>query len=135
MKIFRKNEILKIKNYFSQIKNISILKYFSDSSKENKQKTKNTLNKKINLNENKFPKPEENISNLLNEMEKETNKNNYNSNIIQKEEILFINNLNNIEAMNDLKLGELILINNQYPAKCLSLGNKINTFALIDRIK
>jgi hypothetical protein len=138
MKIFKKNEITTLTNLFR--KNIKYTKFnqklFSENNNNNS--IKQEAAKKFTLYENKFPSVDENLSNLLNEMEKDDsniNLDNFNQFIVQKDDIIFINNTDKIECLKNIKLGELILLNKKYLAKCLAINNKINTFIIFDRIK
>lgn len=138
MKIFRKNEInvLKYLKGRNQKLNFYAKKGFAeiDNILGNKK-----LNKKFDLNEIKFPDVDENLSNLLSEMEKDNSTdgslNNLNQFIHQKDEVIFINNTEKLEFLKKIKLGDLIVLNNQYLAKCLAINNKINTFVIFDNIK
>ena len=140
MKIFKKNELSFLKKIFSNNKKLQIFKLqnFSETVNPNSKKT---LTKKLNLDENKFPNLDENLSNLLTEMENDNSssadnsKVNFNQFITQKDDIIFINNHEKLELFKDIKLGDLILLNKKYLAKCLAINNKINTFVIFDRIK
>ena len=138
MKIFKKNEISFLKKLFLNKNNpIKI----STKNIIDFKKTNNKLNaKNLNLNENKFPTMEENISNLLSQLEKENSfgsPDSLNQYLTQKDDIIFINNSNNekIKCINNIKLGEVILLNGKYFAKCLAINPKITTFVLFDKIK
>lgn len=138
MKIFKKNEISTLKNIFRKSIKFCKLNTKTFSDNNNNISTKQNISKKFKIDENKFPSIDENLSNLLNEMEKDdSNKdlNNFNEFIVQKDDIIFINNTDKLEFLKNIKLGDLIVLNKKYLAKCLAMNNKINTFVIFDRIK
>jgi len=138
MKIFRKNEIKILRNFFRNNNFLNKLIFQSYSEIDNFTGKKN-INKKLKLDENKFPEIDENIANLLTEMEKDDsyleNSKNLNEYITQKDDIIFINNTDKVEILKQIKLGDLINLNKKYLAKCLAINNKIYTFVLFDRFK
>lgn len=138
MKIFRKNEINVLNNLLRRNQKFSLftIKGFAEIDNTIGKKK---LNKKLDLNENKFPEIDENLSNLLSEMEKDLstdkNINNFNKFITQKDDVIFINNTEKLDFIDNIKLGDLIVLNKKYLAKCLAINNKINTFVIFDNIK
>ncbi len=138
MKIFKKNEIILLKNLFRRNQNFNLnnKKGFAqiDNTLGNKK-----LNKKLGLTDNKFPDIDENLSNLLSQMENNDSAdedfNTFNQFITQKDDVIFINNTERLDFLKTLKLGDLIVLNKKYLAKSLAINNKINTFAIFDNIK
>lgn len=80
---------------------------------------------------NNMPNEEENLAALLNEMKvaEQSKIKNY---IIQKNDILFISNLD--ENLN-IKLGSFIEINDEFNAQCLSIKENVASFLLLNRHK
>lgn len=140
MKNLRRNDFFIFNNSVLNLRRNYKLKYNYSTSKNNVIKKHNEM-KKLNLAENKFPSLEENIVNLLNEMEteKETNQtkiSKLNRLLIQKDNIIFINNnIQKVDLFRNLTSGDLILINKKYLAKCLALNDKMSTFVIFDKIK
>ncbi len=138
MKIFRKNENNVLKHLFARNQKLNFYAKRGFAEIDNTIGNKK-LNKKLDLNEIKFPNDDENLSNLLSEMEKDNstdeNFNNFNQFITQKDDVIFINNTEKLDFLKKIALGDLIVLNNQYLAKCLAINNKINTFVIFDNLK
>jgi len=137
MKIFKKNEINVLKSLFRKNLRFNFYNKKGFADLDNTLGNKK-LNEKLNLNEDKYPDIDENLSNLLNEMEKDFSTEgefkSFNQFITQKDEIIFINNTESLDFLQNIKLGDLIVLNKQYLAKCLAINNKINTFVIFDNI-
>jgi hypothetical protein len=131
------NKILLFKNKLNLIKNnnlsskifyskFAFSSFINPFTKEEKSKS-NFL--KIS---NNVPNEEENMAALLNEMKvaEQSKIINY---IIQKNDILFISNLD--ENLQKIKLGSFIEINNEFNAQCLSIKENVASFLLLNRHK
>jgi hypothetical protein len=104
------------KNIFTNIHNINLNKSFA---------IKNNIETKIN---DKFLREDENLSSLLDHLQIGP-KTNYT--FLQKDEALFINSQNTL--LENIKLGDLISINDKYIAQCHAIKENLVTFVLIDK--
>jgi hypothetical protein len=137
--------MMKINFLSSNIKNLklfhfrTISKYCFSSSNKNdffhlmEDPTKPKFSKNLNKNP-EHPSEEENLTNLIKDLRSFKDSNHIEKpKIIQKDDIIFISNLD--EQFKSLKLGEIIQINNKSLAQCISLKENLVTCILLNRDK
>jgi hypothetical protein len=111
--------------------------FFSSSGKKDffhfiEDPTKPKFSK--NLNNLALPSEEENLTNLLKDLRSSKDNSQIEKpKILQKDDIIFISNLD--DSFSEIKVGQIIQINNKSIAQCISIKDNLVTCILLNKEK